>query len=262
MATNSGTPVAIPKALQNASERLKDEVREASHQVKQDAKNIQQWAIETATVIGQLYVAGVRDSFIWLMPSQYQGSNASQYSKSLGNREFQLTILRFCGFLFALLFTKDYLAPWMYWPLIIYFNEALNYYIVTFQYAGTLSATASDAKDKIIDLKDNVAHSTSNLSRSISGLLKRATSSSDNSADASAAASSSSSSSSSSGEDETRSRKRRRKARSQLLARVIVAQVLSYCLIFAYLQGIVDLINLMHLPVTAMIMTYIVIYLS
>jgi hypothetical protein len=241
--TPSSSSSKLPSALYSASERLQDEVREVSLLAKQDASSIKQWALDVANVVVHLFIAGVKDSFLWANPQSYQGS--APITKALATRESQIRLVRFVAILVALLFVKDYLAQWLYWPLVIYLNEAINYYIISTEYSQTLGATAFEAKEKIISIKDNVAQTTSQLVRQTSNLIKRTTSSSSSS-------SSSSSDANASDSDASISRRRRRKASSLILARVLVAKVLSYCLIYAYLHEVVELINFLDIPITGM----------
>ena len=218
----------LSQKLKSKTKELGEEVSEKSRdfviQGKKDAENLQQHIILVIKTIIEIYVAGFLDSLNFIPNMIFTSSNSNQ-KKILIHLAIYLSSISLFTFIL-----KDYLQESVYLFFIIACNEILNYNLVLIEFSQTFTG-------KINEYHENLYKSAENLLNEVSSLI-------DNKNDSKIE------------NKEEKEKKKKKLIRNTIFAKIIVAKVMSYSLICAYLQEISDFLgyfnylNIIDFPIT------------
>lgn len=238
------------KLSNEVSDSVKDRSKDVVEKGIEDARTLQQWSSRVVKEMARVFTAGLKDSLfvdLSVVTAKFRGE----------------LLTRVCGFMVvvtALVIGREplYMADWMYWLLVVLANEYINYQIVEYQFSLTLAARLDKS---ITGVQQSVTTHFTNIADTLKAAKKKAK----KTLDASIAAVDGSAPAAPAAKDSAPKRQERKKAKNKLLARVLVAKIMSYSLIWAYLNEIVDVVSYLHsdllvsavdIPITALLLTY------
>eukprot|EP01095_Lingulamoeba_sp_RSL-Kostka_P005955 TRINITY_DN1819_c0_g1_i2.p1 TRINITY_DN1819_c0_g1~~TRINITY_DN1819_c0_g1_i2.p1 ORF type:complete len:328 (+),score=52.94 TRINITY_DN1819_c0_g1_i2:60-1043(+) len=201
--------------LQHMKETVNISSKDLKEKGQKDVENLSNWLVKLGKAIMHLYVVGLMNSTV----NMFKTHIITQSFKS--NFKIKLPIVLILLPILCV-FLKEYLYEWLYFAILITLNEFINYSIVTHVYSKQFSLSKlADFMDNLIDTEE-LKKKTDKVKK----IFKKEKSDD--------------------GEEKPKEEKLTKQQKqtilSKLIGKIIVAKLLSYFLVWNYLEEIIGLI--------------------